>query len=187
MMAHLRINMKSYLFLGLLLLGLGANAQRYKSSSSSIRFYSSAPLEDIEATTIEATSILDLSNQAIVFAVPINTFQFKKKLMQEHFNENYLESDKYPKAYFKGVIKDWNGSNGESEAVAVGEMEIHGQTQQVEIPGTITNSNGQLSLASVFMIKLKDYKVKIPKAVFYNIAEEVEVTIKFDYEALKEN
>ncbi|MTI23049.1 YceI family protein [Fulvivirga sp. RKSG066] len=160
------------------------SAQKYKSSSSTITFFSEAPLENIDATTSEASSIFDESTSEIVFSVPINTFEFDKSLMQEHFNENYLESEKYPKATFSGKIYGYDHtSTGQQQVTAKGEMTIHGETQQVEITGTLQKSD-QIEINSKFMVTLEDYKIKIPKVLWKNIAEEVEVTVNFIYEKL---
>lgn len=174
------------LFFGLLI-SISVSAQRYKSSESFVRFFSEAPLEDIEAVNENATSIVDVASKSIVIIVPIKSFEFEKKLMQEHFNENYLESDDYPNAVFKGKITDWEGEEGTSKAVAKGTLEMHGKTQEVEISGDLEYQNNVLKLSTVFPIKLEDYKIKIPKAVFYNIAEEVEVTATFEYKPYEKN
>ncbi|MEO9485494.1 MAG: YceI family protein [Ekhidna sp.] len=173
--------MKILLYTLILLSGLSGFTQRFKTSESYIKFYSDAPMEDIEAINKSATSIVDLTSKAIVIVIPIKSFDFKKELMQEHFNENYLESDKYPNATFKGKITDWDESEGVSKATAKGTLEIHGVTREVTIEGDIEKSKKSLNLSTVFNIRLEDYKVKIPKAVFYKIAEEVEVTANFDY------
>lgn len=178
---------RKLLYLVFLLACLAGFSQKYKSFDSYIRFFSDAPMEDIEAINEDASSIIDLENNAIVMVVPIKSFDFKKKLMQEHFNENYLESDKYPKATFKGKIQDWNGEKGTNSATAVGTLEMHGVTNEVSISGEITYDGQSLEISTVFPIRLEDYKIKIPKAVFYNIAEEVEVTAKFEYKPYEKN
>ncbi|MCR9251026.1 MAG: YceI family protein [bacterium] len=165
----------------LMLLAVQLNAQKFVSNESFIKFYSEAPLEDIEATNETAKSVIDMSNGELVFSVAIKDFEFEKSLMQEHFNENYLESEKYPKSTFKAKIQNWSGAKGESTVKAVGQFEIHGVTKDVEIEGKINYSDDKVVIDAVFPVKLQDYKIKIPKAVFYNIAEEVEVTIKFTY------
>ncbi|MBL4754635.1 MAG: YceI family protein, partial [Flavobacteriales bacterium] len=81
-------------------------AQVYISSSSEISFYSETPIEDIEATNTRSSSLLNTKDKKLVFQIPIKAFKFEKNLMEEHFNENYLESDKYPKASFNGYIMD---------------------------------------------------------------------------------
>lgn len=144
-------------------------------------------MEDIEAVNKSGTSLIDLGSRAIVIVVPIKSFNFQKKLMQEHFNENYMESDKYPNATFQGKIIDWSGSEGSTEATAKGTLEIHGVTQEVSLSGKLNFENDQLDISTTFMIRLEDYDIKIPKALFYNIAEEVEVTAKFEYKPYEKN
>jgi len=172
--------MKNILIL-LLLFPMSTFAQKFVSDQSNIRFYSSAPIEDIEAINEKAKSVIDLSNGQVVFSVDIEGFQFEKALMQEHFNENYLESEKYPKSTFKGQIEDWNNIQGAQEVKVTGDLMIHGITKKVVLGGTIDVSENKVEVESVFIVKLVDYKIKIPKAVFYSIAEEIEVTVKFVY------
>ena len=164
-----------------------ASAQKYKSSESHIRFYSDAPMEDIEATTEEATSIIDIEKMNLVIVVPINTFSFKKKLMEEHFNENYMESEEYPRAIFKGKLEDWNGEEGNFKSKASGTLEVHGVTKDVTIEGDLEFDGSSIKVSTVFPIKLEDHSIKIPKALFYNIAEEVEVTANFEYKAYEKD
>jgi hypothetical protein len=169
------------LALGCLGLLVVVNGQTFKSVNSKIQFYSSAPIEDIEAINKKGVSAIDLANKSVAFSIPIDQFVFDKSLMQEHFNENYLESDKFPKSTFKGKL---NGTinPGENKVTASGDLTIHGVTKSVEVPGTINWANEKLTIHAKFIVKLEDYKIKIPKAVFYNIAEEIEVTIDFEYE-----
>ena len=101
--------------------------------------------------------------------------------MQEHFNENYLETEKSPKTTFKGTFKPKELSAGAQEVTAEGEYYIHGVTKKVTVPGTITKTPEGLSIQAKYPVKLEDYKIKIPKAVFYIIAEEVEVSVFFNY------
>ncbi len=175
--------MRTLIFFALILmLGTNAVAQKYLSSESHVRFYSDAPLEDIEATNEESRSVLDLGTSKIVATVPITGFQFEKKLMQEHFNENYLESDKFPQATFSAQLGEVDWNNPEKEVTAKGEMTIHGKTNEIDLKGTVVKNGDNIVIDAVFTIELQDYKIKIPKAVFYNIAESVEVTVKFTYQ-----
>jgi len=158
-------------------------AQTYKSTESHIRFFSDAPLEDIEAVNTDGVSAFNVKTGAIAFSIPIVGFEFKKSLMQEHFNENYLESGKYPTATFKGKISGYNLNNKQfHSAKAVGTMKIHGVEKQVEIEGEMKFVDDKLFMKSVFPVTVADYNIEIPKVVFYNIAEVVEVTINFEYE-----
>ncbi len=164
----------------LLLITWQLPAQRYISNTGSIKFFSEAPLENITAVNHQASSVFDLGSGEIVFSVPIKEFEFKKSLMKKHFNENYMDSDEYPKATFKGKLKNYRPENGNYAATAVGDLTIHGQTRKVEIKGDLKVSTNAVVMEAVFPVALKDYDIKIPKILFSNIAEEVEVTLKFE-------
>lgn len=160
-------------------------AQKYKSISSSVHFFSDAPMEDIEATNVSGQSALDLSTNSIVFSIPVAGFEFEKSLMQEHFNENYMESDKYPQSTFKGKLSGFNpGIKSWQEAKAEGMMYIHGEENSISVTGQIKIEGDQIEIEAKFPVALEEYKIKIPKVVFYNIAEIVEVTISFKYEKI---
>jgi polyisoprenoid-binding protein YceI len=174
--------MKPTLFIIILLLpASGLLAQKFISGKNHISFYSKAPMEDIEAHTYSAKSIFDAGTGEIVFTVPINTFQFKKSLMQEHFNEKYLESDKYPRAKFKGKVTGFQETSGKQVVTAVGTLEIHGVTREVSVKGEIDYSSQQVTIISKFPVRVADYKIRIPKIVAFNIAEVVDVNIEFIY------
>lgn len=173
--------MKRFVLLSFMLsMAMEVQGQILRSHSSYVRFFSSSLIEDISAENEKASAIFDLESGDAVFLIPITGFEFRKSLMQEHFNENYLESDKYPEAYFRGRISGYNPGNPVSNAIAEGEMTIHGVTKPVEIRGTITKQSGKLILEAVFPVVLKDYQVEIPTLMFQNIAEEVEVTVIFE-------
>ncbi len=172
------------LFMALATLSTPLLAQRYKSKTANVTFFSDAPVEDITAHTSEATGVFDADKGEFAFSVPISTFQFEKALMQEHFNENYLESDKYPKSTFVGRFTNYTKQEGSRQVTAKGKLYIHGQTQEVTINGTLNHQGNAVSMNAVFNVPLKDYKVKVPKVVFYNIAEVIEVTVQFDFEPL---
>ena len=170
------------LMVGFCVLG---KAQSYKSVQSKTTFFSSAPLEDITATNTQASSLFNSETGAIAFMVPIKGFRFRKSLMQQHFNENYLESDKYPQASFEGKLRGYDlDGKGVQEAVAEGTMTIHGVSRTVTLKGQLSVEPGGLKMESKFPIKVADYDIDIPTVVFYNIAEEVAVTVLFIY---KEN
>jgi polyisoprenoid-binding protein YceI len=157
------------------------HAQKYTSSRSSITFFSDAAIEDITAENKKGASIFNPSNGEIVFSIPIQEFQFEKKLMQEHFNEKYMESDKYPKAMFQGKIVEFNPELESQKARAQGKLTIHGVTRDIDVTGTIEKKDKNYIIKSTFPIKLVDYKIEIPQILWQNIAEEVEVKIEFEY------
>lgn len=158
-----------------------AHAQKYMTRTGKVTFFSSTPMENIEAFNNETASVLDASNGDFVFQVPIKSFKFEKALMQEHFNENYMESDKYPKAEYKGKISDIKSvnfaKNGTYNVTSKGKMTIHGVTKDVELPGTVVVKDNTATLKSVFKVSPKDYKINIPGLVEGKIAKEIEVTV----------
>jgi hypothetical protein len=158
-------------------------AQKYISTSSYVRFYSEAPVENIEAINEKAQSAIDLKTNEVAFSVPIRGFQFENSLMQEHFNENYMESEQYPRATFRGKIESFEAGKAVPQQVeAVGTMTIHGVQRQIRANGTMSIADGTILLHSEFPVAVAEYDIKIPKVVFYNIAEVVDVTIEFTYE-----
>jgi len=168
------------LLLLLFMCPLVVHAQKYSSEKSTVTFFSDAPLEDIAATNVKSVALVDLSKGDFAFSVPIKDFEFEKTLMKEHFNEKYMETEKYPKSFFQGKFVNLISSKtGEQSVSAKGKLTIHGVAKEVEIPGTVMVEPGKLSMKAVFKVKLADYKIKIPKIVWQNIAEEIEVTVDF--------
>ena len=152
----------------------------FKASECEISFFSEAPMENIEATNKEGKALLNTKTNELVFITSIIGFKFKKSLMEEHFNENYLESNKYKTAYFKGVITtpiDFY-VDGIYPTTVKGILNIHGVDVEREIEGTITIKNGVIDLKSTFNVSLKDHHIEIPKIVIKNIAEKVSVKIQ---------
>jgi len=148
-------------------------SQRFITKEAEISFFSEAPIEDISAINNKVSAVYDSETRQLVFQLNISDFIFPKALMQEHFNENYLESDKFPKASFSGNVSKLN-----NVSIGVGTLRIHGEFNEVEVIGSIVDSNDSVMIDATFTIKLKDFNIKIPKIVMYNIAEEIEVTIK---------
>lgn len=164
---------------------LGLRAQeRYQVSQGVISFYSSAPLEDIYAVNNKVRSLIDLSTLEFAFVVPIPGFEFRKSLMQSHFNERYLESNKYPNATFIGKLvgESVTEKSGTKKIVAEGEIKIHGVAKMMAIPATIIFEDDKLIVESEFILKPKDFKIKIPRILIKNIAEEVLVKVNLVYE-----
>jgi polyisoprenoid-binding protein YceI len=129
---------------------------------------------------------LDLQTGDIAFAVLIRSFHFEKALMEEHFNENYMESDKMPKATFKGKISNASGidlsKEGSYEMLAEGDMTIHGVTQKIKVPGTIVVKGGLPQVIAKFKLAPKDYNIKIPSLVADKIEESMAVSVNCRYE-----
>lgn len=173
--------MKKLILLFAISLSLNGLAQLYKdkSGSSVISFNSKAPMEDIEAVNKGKSDVfLKLPNGEIQMVIDMAGFKFKNGLMEEHFNENYVETEKYPKAIFKGKISEVIDftKDGEYAVTVKGKMEIHGTSKDETIIGTLTKTGNEIKLASKFKIKVEDYNIKVPSMYVKNIAEEVDVT-----------
>ncbi|MCB9232324.1 MAG: YceI family protein [Bacteroidia bacterium] len=176
--------MKKLVLLALLAgLGTSLQAQIWVSRNASIRFFSSAPIEDIEATTQTAQAAINTETGEVYFKASIVTFKFRKPLMEEHFNENYLESDKYPNAEFSGKILELPdlSKDGTYPVNVAGRLTIHGVEKERLVPATLTVSKGKISSNSVFKVRCEDHNIEIPTIVIENIAEELEVTVNCSY------
>lgn len=173
-----------------LLIGSAITAQeKFFTKTGKINFVSKAPLENIEALNKSVTAVLDTKTGNLQFAVLIKGFEFEKALMQEHFNENYLESHKYPKAEFKGAIIN-NGDisyskDGAYTAKVKGQLTIHGETNPVETEGTIKIKSGKILADAAFAVALADYKVEIPNLVKNNISKTVSIDVDCTLDPLK--
>lgn len=172
-------------FLSILVFGLSSvQAQKYFTREGKVSFHSDTPIEKIEASNSKATCVLNATDNHLEFAVLIKAFQFEKALMQEHFNENYMESATFPKAIFKGEITNMEkGSlqkDGAYDVQVEGELTIHGVTQTVSTPANIMVKDGQIVAEAIFDVKPEDYAIKIPAVVRNNIAETVRIAIKID-------
>ena len=162
---------------------------RYFTKTGKIDFYSKAPLEDIEAKNKTVTAVLDTKTGAMQFEVQMKGFEFEKKLMQEHFNENYVESGKYPKAGFKGSLVNNSAVNyakdGTYNVNVKGKLTIHGVTKDVQAPGTIKVSGGKIDAASTFNIQLSDYNISIPSVVKDKVSNNIKISVDTKLEPFK--
>lgn len=162
---------------------------KYFTKSGNIQFASKGAIETIEATHRSVTCVLDSKTGDIQFAVLMKGFEFRKALMQEHFNENYVESDKYPKSEFRGQITNNSEVNYTKDGVYTvhikGKLTLHGQTKEVEADGKITVKDGKLLAASKFKILMSDYDIDIPGAVVENMSNTINVAVNCNLEPLK--
>ena len=165
---------------------LQINAQKIYTKNGAISFFSKATLENISADNNEVVSLLDEQTGNLQFSLLIKSFHFKKSLMEEHFNENYMESDQYPKALFKGMITDHAKVNfsvdGNYSVQVSGDLTLHGITHSIASPGTIHVKAGVISADAKFKIKPADYKIVIPGIVKDNIAETLDITVSCTYD-----
>jgi len=157
----------------------------YSTKTGKISFFSDAPLEDIEAKNSEVESKLASGTGQVVFTLLMKGFQFENQLMQDHFNENYLESSKYPKADFKGFvtnIKDINFSkDGTYPAKVKGTLTIHGVSKEINTDGTITVNGDKATARTKFNISLKDYNIG-GALIGKKIADKIAITVDCQYE-----
>ncbi|MBC8047172.1 MAG: YceI family protein [Fimbriimonadaceae bacterium] len=168
---------------------LTVNAQdKAFTKTGNISFYSKTSMENIEAHNKKATAILDSKTGQIEFALLMKAFEFEKALMEEHFNENYVESDKFPKSTFKGKIDNLSSVNfskdGSYPVTVSGDLTIHGVTKPVTSKGAIAISGGKISAKSQFDILLSDYNISIPAVVKENISNNVQIFVELSLEAL---
>ena len=183
--------MKQLLFVLLTVCSAYAYAQDvHLTRNGRIRFFSHTAIEDIEAVNNEVSGTINTKTGAMQFLVLIKSFQFKKAAMQQHFNDDeYMNSSVYPKADFKGTIRDANkidfSKDGTYPVVVEGNLTMHGVTNKVTVNGTVTIKGGKISSASKFAVKLADYKISVPSIVTEKVAQSVEVTVSCSYEPYK--
>jgi hypothetical protein len=175
--------MKSLITIIMLAASWMVQAQIVTSHSARLSFFSEAPIENIKAESNTGVSALNLSTETIYFKVPMRSFEFKKSLMQEHFNENYLESSKYPFAEFNGKIIEQVDltKDGTYPVTVQGELNIHGVKKNYTVKAELKVTEGEISANSTFPVKLVDHEIKIPRLVIKNIAEIVQVTVSAIY------
>jgi polyisoprenoid-binding protein YceI len=165
-----------------------ADAQNmYMTKTGKVSFNSQAKSpEKVEAENNEVSSIINTQTGEMVFAVLIKSFHFASALMEEHFNENYVESNKYPKASFKGKIINLSTVNfskaGAYPATVEGELTFHGITKKLTSSGSITIKSGKINASSKFHVKLKDFNISIPSLVADKISEDIDITIDCNYD-----
>jgi polyisoprenoid-binding protein YceI len=141
-----------------------------------------ATFEEVKADLNNAACALNTKTGDLAVILFIKSFKFKNGLMQEHFNENYMESDKYPKAIFIGKIQnfDWSNLSGSSvKLTAAGSIEIHGKKRNITIPITINKNDSKLNLATAFQLSPEDFDIEIPSIVGYKIAKTVSIKSEF--------
>jgi polyisoprenoid-binding protein YceI len=170
-------------FILVICFSFNGRCQYYITKSGFIGFYSKTDFEDIQAENNQAYAMLDPANTRLAFAVLMKGFIFPKELMQEHFNENYVESDKYPKATFTGrCIGDMDfNREGIYQIVIKGELNLHGVTQPIETTAQIEVKNDRILGNSAFKLKPEDFEIQIPGVVRDKIAREINVKIQITW------
>ena len=162
---------------------------KYFTRNGKVSFDASSPLEKIEAYNDKATSVLDYSTGQIEFGVLMKAFLFERALMQEHFNENYVESDQYPKATFKGIVAAIKtidlAKDGVYPMKVTGQLTLHGVTRDVTADAVFTVKGGALSATADFNIAPGDYNIAIPSLVKDKIANNIRIQVQSAYQVFK--
>lgn len=178
------INMKKILTLiGLIVIGhTVAYSQLFMTRTGFIGFYSKTPLEDIKAENNQVYAVIDAGKKNIAVSLLVKGFVFAKELMQEHFNENYVESDKYPKAFFTGTYTGNVPLNkdGLYPVTVKGNLTLHNVTKPIEEPATLEVKGGKLSGKSAFKLKPEDFNMTIPSIVRDKISKEMTVHVQVE-------
>ena len=172
----------SYLFVSLLTAPLSGYAQnKFITKTGKVSFFSTSIIEDIEAHNNTAASVVDIGGGQLAFSIAVKEFTFKRTLMQEHFNENYMESDKYPRATFAGRFTGLDLATlttpGLHTVSVEGDLVLHGVTHHVTVQGTMELKSGQLLVFSYFSVAPADYNIEIPLLVRENIAKIVSIRV----------
>jgi polyisoprenoid-binding protein YceI len=162
---------------------LNGFCQNYMTKTGFIGFYSKTSLEDVTAENNQVYAVLDPASHHIAFAVLLKGFIFPKELMQEHFNENYVESDKFPKATFSGACSgDMDLSkDGTYQIVIKGDLNLHGVTKPIETTALLVVKNDRIQAVSAFKLKPEDFNISIPSIVRDKISGEISVKVKIDW------
>ena len=167
--------------------GLSLNAQKYKTTEGQIEIFSKTPVFTIEGMDKKVASIINFETGDVVATTLVRSFKFHEALVEDHFNENYMESEKYPKASFKGKITNIKDvdlkKNGEYKVTIKGDLTLHGQTNPIDVPGTLTVKDGKLVGKTVFNVSLAGYKIHVEESYKDAIKDEIKLNITFDYGA----
>ncbi|WP_164974183.1 YceI family protein [Filimonas effusa] len=165
---------------------MSAHGQTYLTRNGQVSFYSKTPMEDIKAVNKQVYAAIDLSTKTVAFTLLLKAFLFDKQLMQDHFNENYVESDKYPKASFTGSFKEnIPATPGKYPVEIQGQLTLHGVSQPVKIPATLEIMPKGLSSTAIFTVRPSDYNIKIPSLVKEKIASQITVEVSANCSTVK--
>ncbi len=172
----------TFLILTILVTSSG-KSQVFVAKNAVVSFFSSTPVEDIEAKMNTAAGAINVATKKVAFKLNVKAFKFKSSLMQEHFNENYMESEKFPTAQFEGTISDDIDLSKEGSYTVniIGKLTMHGVTQDRTISATIKVGKDKIEGSTKFKVKCVDHKIEVPKIVTKNIAESIEVSIQAEF------
>ncbi|MDC9722220.1 MAG: YceI family protein [Urechidicola sp.] len=173
-------------FVVVLLVNSGFSQGKYLTKQGFVTFFSHTVVEDIKADNHQVVSIIDTDTGDIAIQLLMKSFMFKKALMQEHFNENYVESHKYPKAKFKGRILDYEElSEGINEVEIEGILTVHGIDKEIITSAVIEIKEDEIILIGEFIVAVEHFEIKIPKVVIKNIAKTIKVNFELKHQPYK--
>lgn len=174
--------MKKTLALGLLAVSLNGFSQIYMGEKCKITFFSATAMENIDATNSVTKPVFNAKTGDFVIKAQQSAFVFKSAFMQEHYNENYVESEKFPYATFKGKVKEVidYSKDGSHNVTMEGTLDMHGVELPRTINGTIVVKGGAITMDAKFDVKVADHKIKVPSLYVEKIAESVQVTFHAD-------
>ena len=177
----------SFLILVFFLGVLNSQAQVFMTNTAKVQFFSETPVENISAVNSSVASLINSKTDSVFFKMKNTSFVFKNALMQDHFNENYMESQQYPFSTFKGKLNEAIdfSKDGVYPVSVSGKMAIHGVERPVTATGQITVKDNKVTLASEILVRTADYKIEVPKLVFQKIAQEIKINISGLYLPLK--
>ncbi len=167
-----------YLFIVLIfLISSTLKAQVYTASEMYVHLFSPAPIVDIEAVSNEAKAKLNTTKKEVEIEIPINSFTFKKALMQTHFNEKYIESSKHPTATFHGkYLENFEPvKDGVYTLTLVGKFNIHGVSKAKSVKCVVTVKNTKIFFETSFELLSSDYKIKAPDVIYRKVGQEVTI------------
>lgn len=173
----------SWLLMILLFAGMASAQDKYFTKTGKINFDATSPgsPEHVEGIHKSTLCVLDTKTGNLQFSVTMKGFEFERALMQEHFNENYVESDQFPKSEFKGQISNNSSvsyaADGEYPVSVKGKLTLHGVTKDVEANGKLVIKNGRIAATSVFTVLLADYKISIPGLVADKVSKSTKITV----------
>jgi len=155
------------------------NDSKFVINNSIVEFFSYAPLENIKAENKNSIGVIDFESKEFIIKIPMNKFDFPNNLMEKHYNDSYLETEKFPSCVFKGSItEEIDLLKKENQQVnAIGKLELHGVSKDFKIALNLKKNDNSIIITSEFEIILDEFKIKIPKLLFKNIAEVIEVKV----------
>ena len=167
--------------------GMAQSTERMIARQGQVTFFSYTSVENIDATNNQVLSIVDLNSKEIAISMLMRAFVFKKALMQEHFNESYVESDIFPKATFEGEIPDLDISFASPQTrIVKGLITVHGISQPIEVKTNFERKENKILVSGDFEVMVQDFEIKVPPIVAANIAKTISVTFNFEYQSYEE-